>query len=211
MSIFAHTCMIAKIYATTTMLQQRILASLILLVGIRWSASWSSYCKYNSQVMMKSSPFLLHSKCSNPMKSYSSSYRNDRFSFSNSGHKAFLSSVGEKEVLSTSISSNIRYFVRKWTSILSSRSFISATLALIAMAISSCFPKRAFAATATDSLSRTGAGILNPNGWDLFGRVPFDDFLFSTWQLTEPNLLRRTMQEAVYIMIFSLNNVPWEQ
>eukprot|EP01036_Dinobryon_divergens_P031627 gene31627-41060_t len=88
------------------------------------------------------------------------------------------------------------YFLSKWRSVLSSRNFISASLAWIAMIISTGFPRRAIAATAVDSLSRAGT-ILNPSGWDLFGRVPFDDFLFSTWQLTEPNLLRRTMQEAI--------------
>jgi len=42
------------------------------------------------------------------------------------------------------------------------------------------------------------------SGWDLYGRVPYDDWLFSTWALSDPNLLKRSFVEAVslYIRIF---------
>ena len=56
-------------------------------------------------------------------------------------------------------------------------------------------PRKVFAA-ATTAASRAGE-VLHFNGWDIYGRVPYDDFLFSSWKLTEPNLLRRTLQEAV--------------
>jgi cbb3-type cytochrome oxidase subunit 3 len=35
------------------------------------------------------------------------------------------------------------------------------------------------------------------SGWDLYGRVPYDDFLFSSWRLTDPNILKRSFAEAV--------------
>ncbi|RYH26033.1 hypothetical protein EON65_14905 [archaeon] len=34
-------------------------------------------------------------------------------------------------------------------------------------------------------------------GWDLYGRVPFDDWLFSTERLINPNLLKKSYVEAV--------------
>jgi hypothetical protein len=34
-------------------------------------------------------------------------------------------------------------------------------------------------------------------GWDMYGRVPYDDWLFSTWSLTDPNLLRSSLTEAI--------------
>lgn len=34
-------------------------------------------------------------------------------------------------------------------------------------------------------------------GWDLYGRVPYDDFLFSNYALTDPNLLKRTFVETI--------------
>jgi len=36
-----------------------------------------------------------------------------------------------------------------------------------------------------------------PVGWDLFGRVPYDDWMFSNWVLTDPNLLKRSFVEAI--------------
>ncbi len=35
--------------------------------------------------------------------------------------------------------------------------------------------------------------------WDLYGRVPFDDWMFSTWTLTDPNLLKRSFVECVRV------------
>eukprot|EP01041_Mallomonas_annulata_P011079 gene11079-23163_t len=34
-------------------------------------------------------------------------------------------------------------------------------------------------------------------GWDLYGRVPNDDWLFSNWRLTDPNMLKRTLTETL--------------
>jgi len=34
-------------------------------------------------------------------------------------------------------------------------------------------------------------------GWDLYGRVPNDDWLFSTWRLTDPNLYKRSLAETL--------------
>ncbi len=42
-------------------------------------------------------------------------------------------------------------------------------------------------------------------GWDLYGRVPYDDFLFSNKNLLDPDLFKRSMVEAVkspYISLF---------
>lgn len=38
---------------------------------------------------------------------------------------------------------------------------------------------------------------LTARGWDLYGRVPNDDFLFTTGKLADPNLLRRSFVETV--------------
>eukprot|EP01031_Cornospumella_fuschlensis_P037818 gene37818-45941_t len=42
----------------------------------------------------------------------------------------------------------------------------------------------------------------NIKGWDLYGRVPFDDWLFTTERLIDPNLLKKSYVEAV------LNEIP---
>ena len=34
-------------------------------------------------------------------------------------------------------------------------------------------------------------------GWDLYGRVPHDDWLFTNWRLTDPNLLKRSLAECI--------------
>jgi hypothetical protein len=34
-------------------------------------------------------------------------------------------------------------------------------------------------------------------GWDLFGRVPHDEWMFTTWRLTDPGLLKRSIVESV--------------
>ena len=34
-------------------------------------------------------------------------------------------------------------------------------------------------------------------GWDVFGRVPHDDWLFTNWRLTDPDLLKRSIVESV--------------
>lgn len=38
---------------------------------------------------------------------------------------------------------------------------------------------------------------LSVTGWDLFGRVPYDNFLFKTSVLTNPNFLKRSFIETV--------------
>ena len=55
------------------------------------------------------------------------------------------------------------------------------------------FTKQAFAASSTAAYKSSTAS----NGWDIYGRVPYDDWLFSTWRLTDPNLLRRSYVECV--------------
>lgn len=39
-------------------------------------------------------------------------------------------------------------------------------------------------------------------GWDLYGRVPYDDFLFSNKNLLDPDLFKRSMVEAVSPPVF---------
>lgn len=34
-------------------------------------------------------------------------------------------------------------------------------------------------------------------GWDLYGRMPHDDWFFTNWRLTDPNLLKRSLVECV--------------
>lgn len=38
-------------------------------------------------------------------------------------------------------------------------------------------------------------------GWDLYGRVPYDDWLFTNEKLLDPNLLKKSIVEAVSINI----------
>lgn len=40
--------------------------------------------------------------------------------------------------------------------------------------------------------------------WDLYGRVPHDDWLFTTSRLVEPNLLRRSFVEVVIVTCYFL-------
>jgi len=44
--------------------------------------------------------------------------------------------------------------------------------------------------------ARAASGVAI-RGFDLFGRMPYDDFLFSTSRLVDPNLLKRSFVEAV--------------
>ena len=43
----------------------------------------------------------------------------------------------------------------------------------------------------------TAAAAAGVNGWDLYGRMPHDDWLFSNWILTDPDLLKRSFVETV--------------
>lgn len=56
------------------------------------------------------------------------------------------------------------------------------------------FSKQASAAALDKALD-----VENVKGWDLYGRVPCDDFLFSTARLANPDLLKRSFAEAVRI------------
>lgn len=46
-------------------------------------------------------------------------------------------------------------------------------------------------------------GFPKSSGWDLYGRVPYDDWLFSTWTLSDPNLLKRSFVEAVSYYLYN--------
>ena len=41
------------------------------------------------------------------------------------------------------------------------------------------------------------ANAANSNVWDMYGRVPYDDWLFTTSRLADPNLLKRSFVEVV--------------
>jgi hypothetical protein len=60
---------------------------------------------------------------------------------------------------------------------------------------------RAHAAGASSVKAVAQAISKNIYGWDSVGRVPYDDYLFSTWALTDPNLLKRTIIEEVHTMM----------
>ena len=47
---------------------------------------------------------------------------------------------------------------------------------------------------------RVNAAIMNNvniKGWDLYGRIPHDDWIFNMWTLTDPNLLKRSFAEVI--------------
>ena len=58
--------------------------------------------------------------------------------------------------------------------------------------------KQAFAASTAIYKSSTAS-----NGWDIYGRVPYDDWLFTNWRLTDPNLLRRSYVECVSSSVYA--------
>ena len=62
----------------------------------------------------------------------------------------------------------------------------------VAMATLLSVPLRA-RATASSVVS----SVHKVKGWDLFGRVPHDDWLFTNWRLTDPDLLKRSIVESV--------------
>lgn len=64
-------------------------------------------------------------------------------------------------------------------------------LVLGVVAISFGMPVKAALAVALSN------AVPKPQGWDIYGRVPYDDALFTTAALTEPNLLRRSIVEEV--------------
>jgi hypothetical protein len=47
---------------------------------------------------------------------------------------------------------------------------------------------------------KVNAAIMNNikiKGWDLYGRIPHDDWIFNMWTLTDPNLLKRSFVEVI--------------
>ena len=46
------------------------------------------------------------------------------------------------------------------------------------------------------------AAVGSVKGWDLYGRVPNDDWLFSTWRLTDPNFFKRSLAETVSYYVY---------
>jgi len=38
---------------------------------------------------------------------------------------------------------------------------------------------------------------MNIKGWDLYGRIPHDEWIFNMWTLTDPNLLKRSFVEVI--------------
>ena len=56
-------------------------------------------------------------------------------------------------------------------------------------------PRRAIAIASTSS--STTNKLMTIKGWDLFGRIPHDNWLFTNWRLTDPNLLKRSIHESV--------------
>ena len=70
------------------------------------------------------------------------------------------------------------------------------------------FTKKAFAAASTATYKSSTAS----NGWDIYGRVPYDDWLFTNWRLTDPNLLRRSYVECVskvFVYVYSVSYMAY--
>lgn len=62
-------------------------------------------------------------------------------------------------------------------------------------------PRTAFA-TAKEMFYVNAKG----RGWDIYGRVPYDDFLFKTSSLLDPNLLKMSIVEAVSCSMIPLTS-----
>lgn len=45
--------------------------------------------------------------------------------------------------------------------------------------------------------SNARAALKSSNVYDIYGRMPHDDWLFTSWRLTDPNLLKRSYVECV--------------
>ena len=67
--------------------------------------------------------------------------------------------------------------------------------AIVIFIITLIKPNKVLAATTT---------INKISGWDLFGRMPLDDWLFRTWALCDPNLLKKSYVEAI---VFELPDI----
>lgn len=72
---------------------------------------------------------------------------------------------------------------------------VAATVGLVMAAVLAALtgvPPKAQAA-----VSSFLAAVDKVKGWDMFGRVPHDDWLFTNWRLTDPDLLKRSIVESV--------------
>lgn len=63
-------------------------------------------------------------------------------------------------------------------------------------------PNKVLAAITTSTTTTTTLNKIS--GWDLFGRMPLDDWMFRTWALCDPNLLKKSYVEAI---VFELPDV----
>lgn len=77
---------------------------------------------------------------------------------------------------------------------------IIVSLSLLVLIVAVAKPKQALAAVGGSS------GLMK--GWDIYGRIPHDNWLYSMWTLTDPNLLKRSIVESVtYEMPYALYNL----
>ncbi len=84
----------------------------------------------------------------------------------------------------------------------SQRNSISSTIASIIVIASNLLTfKPAYA-------SSTAIKDVPIKGWDLYGRVPYDDWLFTNEKLLDPNLLRPSIVEAI-VSEMPYNNPTW--
>ena len=94
-----------------------------------------------------------------------------------------------------------RFCLRHLRSITNKTDNIFSKIIVLAALFFKSFPvKKALAAASSVSSSSANAAkqlTSVPKGWDLFGRVPYDDYLFTSWRLTNPNLLKRSFVETV--------------
>lgn len=74
------------------------------------------------------------------------------------------------------------------------------------MVATALLPQSAIAATTT--LTTTAIKDAKIKGWDLYGRVPYDDWLFTNDKLLDPNLLKPSIVEAV-VAEMPYNYHPW--
>lgn len=84
--------------------------------------------------------------------------------------------------------SNIRNAFHDFKAVISRKSFVFLKTIILFLPIFFGRMKSAFAAAKT-----------NIKGIDLYGRMPLDDWLFDSWTLTDPNLLKSSIVEAVIV------------
>jgi len=74
------------------------------------------------------------------------------------------------------------------------RSWYTKVGAIVAVVLATLLTAPARARAAASSVISTSNRV---KGWDVFGRVPHDDWLFTNWRLTDPDLLKRSIVESV--------------